>query len=317
MYMLWDVTPQGHLTYNAILFTKILHDVGLHYHGALTILMLFEVGILMLGANTGFLGGPAVLANMAADRWVPNLFRNLSSRLVKQNGILAFGIAAGVITLMTQGHVRTLVVLYSITVFLAFALTLFALTWHWWRDRHNWPWYKWTGKCIQAGLGTFICLVILGIMVVEKFDQGAFLTVVILLFMCFVAWRIRVHYRYYRRTLLTIDRTLSIKPSQVTPKTEVQLKDHTGATAVIYVNEHPGLGMHTLLWLFRLFPNHFTHFIFIQAGSVDIESFLGAEELKEMQKKVAKNLAYFVETVHAMGYEAERYLGMAQPQLLS
>jgi amino acid transporter len=302
MYLLWNVQPQGHLTYNAILFKSILHATGLPYHFALIVLMLFEVGILMLGANTGFLGGPAVLANMAADQWVPSQFKNLSSRLVKQNGILAFGIAAAIIILITKGHVSTLVVLYSITVFLAFALTLFSLVSYWWRLRRQIS-LRWCWKIIQASLGTFICVAILCVIVVEKFDQGAFLTLSILLILCFISWRIRVHYRRYRKKLLSIDRTLMIKSNQENSK-PIEKKSG-GATALIYVNEYPGLGMHTLLWIFRLFPGHFTDFIFVQAGMVDIESFKGEEELEEMQESVNQNLEYFVQTVESFGFTGQ------------
>ena len=51
-------------------------------------------GLLFVAANTGFLGGPSVLSNMAADSWVPHKFRYLSTRLVTQNGILVMGVAA-------------------------------------------------------------------------------------------------------------------------------------------------------------------------------------------------------------------------------
>ena len=52
--------------------------------------MVLEALLLFVGANTGFLGGPAVLANMSLDNWVPKRFSVLSSRLVTQNGILFF-----------------------------------------------------------------------------------------------------------------------------------------------------------------------------------------------------------------------------------
>ena len=300
MYLLWDVRPEGHLTYNAILFSHILNASGLHYHIALTVLMLFEVGILMLGANTGFLGGPAVLANMAADQWMPSQFRNLSSRLVKQNGILAFGVAAGIITVLTEGHVSTLVVLYSITVFLAFSLTLFAMLKYRWSIR-NQPSLKWSWKLMQAFVGTFICVIILAVIIVEKFYQGACLTLVILIIFSYLSWRIRLRYRQYRKKMISIDRTLMIKPNL---NLHVEKKSG-GATALIFVNEYPGLGVHTLLWISRLFPGHFTDFIFVQAGMVDIESFRGKEQLERMQEKVDKNLEYFVQTAHGLGFSAQ------------
>ena len=79
----------------------------------------------------GFLGGPAVPSNMAADSWVPRQFRQLSSRLVTQNGIMLMGGASSAVLLWCgHGSVGLLVVLYSINVFLTFSISLcgFAFT---------------------------------------------------------------------------------------------------------------------------------------------------------------------------------------------
>ena len=49
---------------------------------------------------------------MAVDRWVPNRFANLSSRLVTGNGILLMGCAAALAVLYTKAQVKHLVVMY-------------------------------------------------------------------------------------------------------------------------------------------------------------------------------------------------------------
>ena len=38
-------------------------------------------GLLLVAANTGFLAGPAVLANMATDKWMPHFFSSLSGNV--------------------------------------------------------------------------------------------------------------------------------------------------------------------------------------------------------------------------------------------
>ena len=101
----------------------------------LFLVLALEAGLLFVGANTGFLGGPAVLANMALDKWVPNRFQHLSSRLVTQNGVILFGMASLAILLWSQGHVSWLVILYSINVFLTFSLAIFGLCIYWWTHR--------------------------------------------------------------------------------------------------------------------------------------------------------------------------------------
>jgi L-asparagine transporter-like permease len=77
-----------------------------------------EAVILFVAAQTGFLDGPRVMANMAQDSWFPRRFTLLSDRLVSQNGILLMGIAAFFVIWLSGGSVAFLVVLYSINVFI-------------------------------------------------------------------------------------------------------------------------------------------------------------------------------------------------------
>ena len=64
---------------------------------------------------------------MAADSWVPRHFRELSNRLVTDNGVMLMGIAALGVLVWSQGSVTLLVVLYSINVFLTFSISLLGL----------------------------------------------------------------------------------------------------------------------------------------------------------------------------------------------
>ncbi len=129
LYLLWDAKPVAGQTLNAVAFASIMQ--GWHWggvqldHAFLVVVMAFEAGLLAVAANTGFLGGPAVLANMAIDSWVPRQFRHLSNRLVAHNGIWLMGIGALGILLLSGGDVSWLVVLYSINVFITFSLSLY------------------------------------------------------------------------------------------------------------------------------------------------------------------------------------------------
>jgi hypothetical protein len=95
IYLLWDARPVEGQTLNAVAFGAVLKDMGFQspvaHHGRLLVVLALEAGLLFVAANTGFLGGPAVLSNMAADSWMPHKFRYLSTRLVTENGILAWG----------------------------------------------------------------------------------------------------------------------------------------------------------------------------------------------------------------------------------
>src|SRR5450830_443753 len=141
LYLLWDARHVNGETLNATTFRLIIDSMGSGSQWLndilLAVVLAFEAGLLFVAANTGFLGGPAVLSNMAVDSWVPHKFRYLSTRLVTQNGILVMGIAALVILFWTRGSVTLLIVLYSISVFLTFAISLFGLCRYWWRHRRH------------------------------------------------------------------------------------------------------------------------------------------------------------------------------------
>ena len=141
LYLLWNVHAVPHMTLNAVVFQKILGTS--HWgHTGLILLLVFEAGLLLVGGNTGFLGGPAVLSNMAKDDWVPRRFAMLSSRLVKQNGVLFFGLAAALIIFLTEGSVSFLVVLYAINVFITFSISLLGLAKYWVSQREQAHWFR-------------------------------------------------------------------------------------------------------------------------------------------------------------------------------
>jgi hypothetical protein len=138
LYLLWHAQPVEGQTLNAVVFGTIIDSFGLpaaFNRTALLVVLITEAGLLFVAANTGFLGGPQVLSNMAGDSWLPHQFRHLSTRLVTQNGIVIMGLAALAILFWSGGSVGLLVVLYSINVFLTFSLSLLGLCIYWWRAR--------------------------------------------------------------------------------------------------------------------------------------------------------------------------------------
>src|SRR5438477_7973602 len=173
LYLLWRVQPVEGQTLNAVVFGKIIDSCGMTgglSHTALLLVLVFEAGLLFVAANSGFLGGPQVLSNMAADSWLPHQFRHLSTRLVTQNGIVIMGLAALVIVLWSRGSVDLLVVLYSINVFLTFTLSLLGLCIYWWRARATDR--RWLHRLAFSGIGLAVTAGILGVTLVETFGEG-------------------------------------------------------------------------------------------------------------------------------------------------
>lgn len=302
LYMLWNVGNVPGETYNAVLMGKLFSRFAWG-HLATIILLAFEAGILFLGANTGFLGGPAVLANMAVDRWAPNQFINLSSRLVKQNGVIVFGLGAIAIMLLTQGFVSFLVILYSTNVFLTFAITIFGLCKYWWKQRlkaRNWHW-----RLGLSIIGFLVCSGILVTILIEKFSTGGWLTVIVTTSLIIGCYYIHRYYLRVDALLKKVDDVL-IPKKLAKPEKIARMNTHE-PVAVVFVNKNKGLGLHTILWIQRLFPDQYKNFVFAQVGVVDVKNFGGEEKLEHMQEKVEENLQFFVDYMHSLGFAAKSY----------
>ena len=307
LYLLWNVQHVPHQTLNAVTFTAIIASWQLDptlSHGLLAVVLLLETGLLFVACNTGFQGGPTVLANMAVDSWVPRQFRNLSGRLVTQNGIFLMGLGAIGILLWTDGDVSVLVVLYSINVFLTFSLSLLGLCRHWWHNRYDEP--HWKSRLLLSLLGFMVAGGILVVTVVEKFTEGGWLTLLITSLFIGVCAMIKNHYEQVRRQLHTIDALYAPRPSWGEDLPEPPL-DPEQATAIFLVGKNRGLGMYALKWLNELFPGHFKNFVFISVGEVDAESYGGKGALRSLQYQIENSLRYYVNYCHYQGWAAASY----------
>jgi amino acid transporter len=308
LYLLWDAKPVPGETLNASTFKAIIASMGLGgpvaNQVALVVVLAFEAGLLFVAANTGFLGGPSVLSNMASDSWVPHKFRYLSTRLVTQNGILVMGIAALAILFWTGGKVTALLVLYSISVFLTFAISLLGLCLYWARNKE--PGQKRKRRLLLSAVGFTICAGILAILLVERFAEGGLTTVLIIAAIAALCVFIRNHYRETKRAIHSVDEVFENQPFGPGTEALEPQKDHQ--SAVFIVGTSRGGGLHALLWVLRMFPGHFKNFIFVNARTVDSHAYGGEGAIEAMRAEAARTLEFFVDFCHSHGMAAESYL---------
>ena len=310
LYLLWDAKPVEGETLNATVFRSIIEHMGLGSDIAnrivLAVVLAFEAGLLFVAANTGFLGGPSVLSNMAADSWVPHKFRYLSTRLVTQNGILVMGLAALAILFWTEGQVTLLVVLYSISVFLTFAISLYGLCRYWWLNRAKHP-KAWVRRLLLSLTGFVICAGILIVLVIERFAEGGWAAVAIIAAIGALCITVRKHYAETKRAIHSVDEVFASQPfgshqGEIEPKPDDQ-------TAVFIVGSSRGGGLHALLWVLRMFPGHFKNFLFVNARTVDAHAYGGEGAMERMREEAADTLEFFVDFCHSHGMAASSYLG--------
>ncbi|MES2019117.1 MAG: APC family permease [Pseudomonadota bacterium] len=313
LYLLWDTHAAAGQTLNAVVFQAILVKMGLSgmaLAGALAVILLCEAGLLVVAANTGFLGGPSVLANMAADSWVPHQFRYLSARLVTQNGVLLMGVAAVGALLWTGGKVELLVVLYSINVFLTFSLSLAGLCRYWvkhWREPGS------GARLALSGTGLLVTASILCVTVVEKFFDGGWVTVSITATVIALCLCVRAHYRTTRARIGVVDKIFADQPFG--PATCALEPDPDGPTAVFIVGSSRGGGLHALLWVQRMFPGHFRNFVFVSARAVDAQAYGGADQIARLRGQANDTLGYFVNFCNSHAIPAAAYLGFGTDPL--
>ncbi|HTM00925.1 MAG TPA: APC family permease [Candidatus Omnitrophota bacterium] len=303
-YLLNDVRFETGRTLNASLWSRLAGGwtVGGIPTGVwlVGITLISEGALLFVAAQTGFVDGPRTLAAMATDEWVPRRFKNLSERLVTQDGVLGMAIAAGVVLAYTRGAVDLLVVMYSINVFLTFTLSQGGMSLHWVQLRDRGPWKR---RFFIAALGTLVTGTILAVTVTLKFEQGGWVTLLATGCLIAVCFAIRRHYRSVREHLRLLDDTLLDVPLPEAPAADRPRSG--GPTAIVLVESYSGLGVHTFLWIHRLFPERFHDVVFVSVGLVDSAQFKGAQEMGALERKVQESLARYVDLARRMGFHAE------------
>jgi amino acid transporter len=303
-YLLYGVDHLAGKTLNAVLFETMTQDWGVSGRLFVLVTLFAEAMILFVAAQTGFLGGPKVLSNMAMDRWAPTKFASLSDRLVSQNGILLMATAALVTMAITKGSVKLLVILYSINVFITFCLSQLGMVRHWWAERGS----QWKRKLAVSGTGFVVCSFILISVVVIKFFDGGWVTLFITGLLATLAYRIR---RNYLKTLKKLSRLNSLMDvarvsiDDMLPDQNPPPFDPNAKTAVIFVNGYNGLGLHSLFNVVRLFGDEFKNYVFVQFGIIDAGNFKGTAEIDNLKRQTEQDVSQYCELMRRQGANTE------------
>ncbi len=307
-YILYKVAPEAGKTLNATLFEQVTSAwSGDSRSIFLYVILVSEAALLFAASQTGFVDGPRVLASMALDRWFPTRFTMLSDRLVTQNGILLMGGAALATILLTRGSVQFLVILYSINVFITFLLSQLGMVRHWWSARSRVQ--RWLRKLLVNSIGLILTALILALLIVFKFYEGGWITLLVTGILVGVAVIIKRNYNTTVRLLSRLDDLVHVTVSS-SPSIKQKLNqefDPKAKTAVLLVNGFNGIGLHTLFNVIRLFEGIFKNFIFVQIGAIDAGNFRGTEEIERLQARVKTELDRYVDFTNRHGYYAEGF----------
>ncbi len=309
-YIFLDVSDTPGKTLNAVLFESLTASWGgVAGTSFVWVTLLSEAVLLFIAAQTGFLDGPRVLANMALDNWLPKKFAMLSDRLVTERGILVMGFASLAMMIASRGSVDFLIVLYSINVFITFTLSQLGMVKHWWQERGSEK--KWINKIMINGIGLVLTTFILISVLLLKFNEGGWITMLITGALVMVAVFIKRHYNKTYDTLKRLDIIVEaavMSGSDIDDKSQPEpVYNPKAKTAAILVNGFNGLGLHTLFSISRLFSGVYKNFVFVEIGPVDAGNFKGADEIEHLNEYVNTESGKYVRYMKEHGYYAEAF----------
>ncbi|MGZ5488525.1 MAG: APC family permease [Candidatus Aminicenantales bacterium] len=299
-YLLLGVSPVAGKTLNAVLAGEVFG--GWSFGGVLALVTIFTEGaILLVAAQAGFVDGPRVIANMAVDYWFPHRFASLSDRLTMQNGVLLMGGAAIALLFYSKGRISTLVVMYSINVFLTFSLSELGMSRFFIKNRRKEPHWK---KHLPVHLtGLTLCLTILIVTTLEKFTHGGWLTLVITSIVIMLCYVIKGHYNRVRNGVRELDDMLVAIPHGGAYNADPT--DPKEMTAIQLVSGYSGFGVHTFLSIIRGFPGLYKNFVFVSIVEVDAGAFKESESVARLTASTKDALRKYVDMARRLGFPAE------------
>jgi len=305
-YALIGVRPVAGKTLNAVLADGLFASWPMgHWLAFITIFS--EGALLLVAAQTGFVDGPRVMANMAVDSWFPHRFAALSVRLTMRNGIMLMGLSAIALLVYTGGSVSALIVMYSINVFVTFSLSQLGMSRFFIRRRREDP--KWLQHLSVHLVGLVLCVTILIITSIEKFAEGGWLTILITSLVIWLCYLIKSHYTRVRLSVSQLDEALLDFPT-THPYNDAPL-NRNDQTAIQLVSGYSGFGVHTLLSILTTFPKTYKNVVFVAIAVVDSGSFKGAEEVEALEQSVREGLEKYVTLARRLGFAAESRMDMA------
>lgn len=146
--------------------------------------------ILFLAANTAYSDFPRLGYFLARDRFLPRQFTFRGDRLAFSVGIGVLGVASALVLWAFGGEISLLIPLYAFGVFSAFTLSQAGMCLRWWRRREP----GWQTSLIFNGIGAAATLIVLLVVTVTKFFDGAWMVVVLLPLLILMFRSINNHY---------------------------------------------------------------------------------------------------------------------------
>ena len=197
-------TDPGQPGYQSVLSLLLLAVFGKGIFYYVTIASILFV--LSLSANTAFADFPRLCRAIALNNYLPHVFGYRGRRLVYTYGIVILAFSTAVLLVLFRGVTDRLIPLYAVGAFLAFTLSQSGMVVHWFKKRGP----HWMKFMLVNGLGAFVTGITVIVVLVAKFTQGAWITVIFipLVILCFRKVR-----RHYHKVSVATNCTDPVEPA--------------------------------------------------------------------------------------------------------
>jgi amino acid transporter len=185
-------TDPGKEGYQSVLSMLIaaVFGKGVFYYLAIGSILL----VLSLSANTAFADFPRLCRAISQNNYLPHVFGFRGRRLVYTYGIVVLAILTGVLLILFGGITDKLIPLYAVGAFLAFTLSQLGMVVHWRKKRGP----NWVKSALVNGLGGFVTGITVIVVLVAKFAEGAWITIIFIPLLIFSFVVVRRHYHTVR-----------------------------------------------------------------------------------------------------------------------
>ncbi len=165
---------------------------------------ILSFAILVLAANTAYVGFPNLISVMAKEGYVPRQLSMRGDRLSYSNGIIVLSAISMLLILVFNANVTSLIGLYAIAVFISFTLSQSGMFVKWVKAKGS----HWKKKALVNGFGALVTLGIVIVIAITKFTQGTWIVVIIIPLLIFLMLKVKKHY-------IAIYKQLKITPEEI------------------------------------------------------------------------------------------------------
>jgi len=168
---------------------------GLFYYVTIGSILL----VLALSANTAFADFPRLCKIISHDGFLPRSFGSRGRRLIYSQGVYVLAVLSAVLLILFGGVTDRLIPLFAVGAFLAFTLSQTGMVFHWKRTggrgaRHS---------MLVNGLGAVATAVTVVVVLVAKFAEGAWITLLLIPSLLVVMIAVRRQYHQVGMSVLS------------------------------------------------------------------------------------------------------------------